>query len=246
LTVWIAKAGAIEKEPLMITLITYPANFGTRSASPFCIKAEYLLNMAGVPWQRQDENDPRKWPKAKLPAISMGTNVIGDSDGIRHYLETQGHKFDHGLSDLEKAQAHTFVRMAEEHMYFHLVLDRWGNDAVWPTIRDAYFKDIPKLPRLIVTRGLRAKLMKGMMAQGLGRLSPSERMDRLEPDLSAITSQLSQGRFLFGDSPCVADTSVASMLAAMRATPIRTDLSRRIASDQVLSDYINRVDATLG
>lgn len=230
----------------MITLITYPANFGTRSASPFCIKAEYLLNMANVPWQRQDENDPRKWPKAKLPAITTGTEIIGDSDGIRHYLQAQGHNFDEGLSDLEKAQAHTFVRMAEEHMYFHLVLDRWGNDAVWPTIRDVYFKDIPKFPRLLVTRGLRAKLMKGMIAQGLGRLSPSERMDRLEPDLLAIATQLAQGKFLFGDNPCVADASVASMLTSMRATPVKTDLSRRIESDQILSDYIDRVDAALG
>jgi hypothetical protein len=32
----------------------------------------------------------------------------------------------------------------------------------------------------------------------------------------------------------------------MRATPIKTDLSRRIASDQCLSDYINRMDAALG
>lgn len=78
----------------MITLITYPAQFGTRSSSPFCIKAEYLLNMAGVPWQRQDENDPRKWPKAKLPAITVDTDIIGDSDGIRLYLEGQGADFD--------------------------------------------------------------------------------------------------------------------------------------------------------
>jgi hypothetical protein len=45
--------------------------------------------------------------------------------------------------------------MAEAHMYFHLVLDRWGNDAVWPTTRDIYFKQIPKLTRLIITSGLR-------------------------------------------------------------------------------------------
>ena len=52
--------------------------------------------------------------------------------------------------------------------------------------------------------------------------------------------------FLFGSEPSVADTSVAAVLAAMRATPIKTDLSQRIASDQLLSDYIDRVDAALG
>ena len=110
----------------MITLITYPAQFGTRSSSPFCIKAEYLFNMAGVPWQRQDENDPRKWPKAKLPAITVDTDIIGDSDGIRLYLEGQGADFDKNITDIEKAHSHTFIRMAKEHMYFHLVMDRCG------------------------------------------------------------------------------------------------------------------------
>jgi glutathione S-transferase len=140
--------------------------------------------------------------------------------------------------------------MAKEHMYFHLVLDRWGNNDVWPTIRDAYFATIPKLPRLLVTRGLRSKLMAGMMAgmmaQGLGRLMPAERMERLEHDLIAIKAVLTRGDYLFGDTPCAADASVAAVLATMRATPVETVLSLRIASDQVLSSYINRVDAALG
>lgn len=131
-------------------------------------------------------------------------------------------------------------------MYFHLVLDRWGNNDVWPTIRDAYFATIPKLPRLLVTRGLRSKLMAGMMAQGLGRLTPAERMERLEHDLIAIKAVLTRGDYLFGDTPCAADASVAAVLATMRATPVETVLSLRIASDQVLSSYIDRVDAVLG
>ena len=230
----------------MITLVAFPAMFGTRSSSPFSIKAEYLLNMAGVPWTRRDEGDPRKWPKGKLPAIVIDARVVGGSDGIQKYLEDQGHDLHKGLSEIDKASAHTFIRMAEEHMYFHLVLDRWGNNDVWPTIRDAYFATIPKLPRLLVTRGLRSKLMAGMLAQGLGRLTPAERMERLEYDLIAIKAALTQSNYLFGETPCAADASVAAVLATMRATPVETILSRRITSDQVLSSYIDRVDAALG
>ncbi len=230
----------------MITLATFPAHFGTRSTSPFCIKAIYLLNMAGLEWKRQDELDPRKFPKAKLPAIIVGSQTIGGSDIIQQYLEGHGHDFDAGLSAQEKAQSHSFIRMAEEHMYFHLVLDRWGNNAVWPTVRDVYFGAIPKLPRLFITSGLRKTLTKGMIVQGLGRLSEKERMERLEPDLQAIVAQLAGKRFLFADVPTAADASVASVLATMRATPIKTDLSRRIANDPALSGYIDRVDAELG
>jgi glutathione S-transferase len=230
----------------MITLATYAAQFGTRSSSPFGIKAEYLLNMAGAEWTRRDEADPRKYPKGKLPAIIIDGEIIGGSDNIQADLEDQGHDFYAGFSAQDKASAHAFIRMAEEHMYFHLVLDRWGNDAVWPTIRDVYFEAIPKIPRLLITRGLRSKLMKGMIAQGLGRLTPAERMERIEPDLHAIASRLSEGPYLFGDTPCAADASVAAVLIAMRGTPITTALSNRIATDKTLSDYADRVDAALG
>ena len=230
----------------MITLITYPANFGEPSASPFCTKAIYLLNMSGVKWQREDSNDPRKWPKAKLPAITVDGRTIGGSDGLYTYLTEQGADLDKGLSDNDKSTSHALLRMAEEHMYFHIVLDRWGNDTVWPTVRDAYFHEIPKWPRLMITSGLRRALIKGMQAQGLGRLTPTERMARLEPDLNAISQRLANAPFLFGDTPNHADASVVAMLGAMRSTPVTTELTQRIGSDAILSAYVDRMPAAAG
>ena len=229
----------------MITLVTFPPSFGELSASSFSTKAIYLMNLSGVEWQRQNESDPRKWPKGKLPAMVVNGRTIGDSNGIRAYLESTGVNLEPALSEDDKATAHSFVRMAEEHMYFHVVMDRWGNDEVWPIVRDEYFKAIPKLLRLIVTRGLRKKLMIGMHAQGLGRWTPEERMQRIEPDLQAIAQRLSSRKFLFGDAPTAADASVAPLLGAMRATPLQTLLRRRIEGDAVLCSYADRVAAAL-
>jgi len=224
----------------MITLHTYPHAFGQLSASPFCVKAMWLLNMSGQSWQREDLKDPRKMPKQKLPVISIGDELIPDSDDIRTRLEELGADFDSGLSDMEKATSRAFIRMAEEHLYFHLVLDRWGNDVVWPTIRDTYFDEIPGLLRGLISGKLRKEVLRGMNTQGLGRLSDTERMARIEPDLQAITTRLWQGRFLFGERPTAADASVAAILAGMRATPVKTMLQRRIATDEVLCRYIGR------
>ena len=224
----------------MITLITYPHAFGQLSASPFCVKAMWLLNMSGQPWQREDLKDPRKMPKQKLPVISTEDQLIPDSDDIRTRLEELGTDFDIGLSDMEKATSRAFIRMAEEHLYFHLVLDRWGNNVVWPTIRDTYFDKIPGLLRGLISGKLRKEVLRGMNTQGLGRLSVTERMARIEPDLQAITTRLWQGRFLFGERPTAADASVAAMLAGMRATPVKTILQRRIAEDEILCRYIGR------
>ncbi len=225
----------------MITLLTYPASFGAPAASPFCVKAIWLLDMSGQSWAREDLADPRKMPHQKLPAIRDNGTIIPDSDNIRAHLEQLGADFDAGLSDMEKATSRAFIRMAEEHMYFHIVMDRWGNDDVWPIIRDEYFKMIPRPLRGFVTSGLRKTCLKGMQAQGLGRLTPAERMVRIELDLQAITTRLWHGAFLFGDHPTAADASVAAMLQNMRATPGKTLLKTRVAEDEILCRYIDRM-----
>ncbi|MEM7519439.1 MAG: glutathione S-transferase family protein [Pseudomonadota bacterium] len=230
----------------MIKLLTYPPMFDDPAASPFCVKAIWLLNLSGQKWERQDVLDPRKMPFAKLPVIDVAGTLIPDSDNIRAYLEQQGAEFDSGLSELDRATSRAFIRMAEEHMYFHLVLDRWANDAVWPMIREAYFASIPTPLRAFVASGMRRNLIKGLKAQGLARLSASGRLARLEPDLAAITARLWQGAFLFGDHPTAADASVAAMLAAMQSTPTATAQTRRIAEDQVLSRYIDRAKDAMG
>ncbi|MGB3245112.1 MAG: glutathione S-transferase family protein [Sulfitobacter sp.] len=229
----------------MITLITFASAFGQSSASPFCLKAIWLLNMSGQSWKRENTADPRKMPKGKLPAIRHNGALIHDSDNIRFHLESLGVDFDAGLSDMEKATSRALIRMAEEHMYFHLVMDRWGNDDVWPTIRDTYFSSVPKLLRGIVTNKLRKKCLIGMDRQGLGRLTAQERMTRIEPDLQAITTRLWHGAFLFGDRPTAADASVAAILANMRATPGKTLLKSRVAKDEILCRYIDRMEAAM-
>lgn len=230
----------------MLTLVTYPPAFGQPSGSPFCVKALYLLNLSGLPWQRKDTADPRNWPKGKLPALWVDDEIIGDSDNIRAWLEERGARFDAGLSDLDRATSRAFIRMAEEHMYFHIVMDRWGDKAVWPLVRDTYFAAIPVFLRKVITRGIRRMLLRGMDTQGLGRLTAGERLERIEPDLKAISDRLWHGPFLFGQTPSAADASVAAMLGAMASTPGGTALSRRVQQDVMLVDYMRRVQVALG
>jgi len=225
----------------MLTLLTYPANSDQFSLSPFCVKAAYLLHISGQPWQRQDVKDPRKMPYQKLPALKTEQRLIADSDAIRLWLESQGTDFDPGLNNMQKAFSRALIRMAEEHLYFHVVMDRWGNDDVWPTIRDIYFDGIPGILRKPITGRIRKSLLQGLNTQGIARFSLRERAERLEADLSALNSLLSQSFFLFGEQPTAADFSVAPMLEAMRTTPVRTKLVTRIADDDILTGYLSRM-----
>lgn len=225
----------------MLTLLTFRADFDQFSLSAFCVKAAYLLQMSGQPWQRQDLSDARKMPHNKLPVLKTNQRLIGDSENIRTWLEQQGADFDPGLTEAQKGQAQAFIRMAEEDIYFHLLMDRWGNDAMWPVIRDTLFRDVPRLIRKPVANKLRRVLLSGLQTQGTARFSEQERFARLDRDLRAISAQLHDKPFLFGDHPTSADLSVAPMLAAIRHAPVQTKLAKRLADDTVLADYIDQI-----
>ena len=229
----------------MLTLITYPAAFGTVSLSPFCVKAMYLLNAAKLDWQREDSSDPRRMPRAKLPVLRTPEELVHDSDGIRRYLEDHGADFLGGLSDRDRARSHAMIRMAEEHLYFLLLLDRWERPEVWPSIRDTYFAEIPGLVRSWIGGGIRRRVLGGLKVQGIGRMTWDERMDRLDQDLAAISGQLRNHGFLFREDPTLADCSVVAMLDAMRATPAETPITRRIREDHRLNAYVDRGHAAL-
>ncbi|MEP1767179.1 MAG: glutathione S-transferase family protein [Sulfitobacter sp.] len=231
----------------MIKLYTFASGFGQFSYSPFCTKAGWLLNLSGVAWSREDMKDPRKMPLGKLPAIGLddGT-VIPDSDNIRTYLEQTGHDFDAGLSPRDRAVSRALIRMTEEHIYFHQVIDRWGSDENWKVIRQEYFGFIPFFIRGFVTSKLRKNLMQTMRGMGLGRMTAEQRLERVNLDLAAISDQLGDRAFLFGDTPTAADASVGAMLGGIMAAPVATALSRRVTTDPVLSRYAARCAAAMG
>ncbi|NVO57678.1 glutathione S-transferase family protein [Rhodobacteraceae bacterium B1Z28] len=226
----------------MLTLLTYPSAFGLFSASPFCVKTAYMLQRSGQAWQRSDMLDPRKMPHQKLPVLRTPERLVPDSDLIRDWLEQQGIDFDQGLTDMQKAQSRALIRMAEEHLYFQIVLDRWDNDEVWPILRDTFFTEIPALIRKPVSNSIRKSVLKGLDAQGIRRFTLAERLERVERDLEAISAYLWQSPYLLGDHPTSADMSVGPMLAAMRATPADTSLTRRIKQDNLLSSYVDRME----
>lgn len=70
----------------MITLYGFGPAFGLPDPSPFVIKVEALLKMAGLAF-RTDTTGFRKAPKRKLPYIDDDGTLIADSTFIRWHIE---------------------------------------------------------------------------------------------------------------------------------------------------------------
>ena len=138
----------------MIKLYTFPAAFGLRNVSPFCLKVEMALVHLKLDFEIEELFDPRKAPKGKLPYIEVDGKIIADSELIFEYLDeiSQGGLYG-DLTPLERAHGTAFVRMADDHLYWMMVASRWLDDGWFPNIVSGFFGFVPGLFRGFVARG---------------------------------------------------------------------------------------------
>jgi glutathione S-transferase len=225
----------------MITLIHFPRAFAIPNSSPFCMKVEILLKMAGLPYEEIISSDPRKGPKGKLPAITDDGVTIGDSDFIQQHLARKyGVDFNAGLSPEERAVGHAFARMGEERLYWCLVYSRWIEDANFPKVRKFFFGSLPPVIRSIVPAIARRQVRTSLNGQGLGRHSRAEIYALGIRDIDAIAAQLSSKLFLMGDNPSSADAAVSPILTGLMIPEMHSPLMDAIEAHANLVTYIAR------
>lgn len=225
----------------MISLTLFPGAFNEPSASPFCMKAWCLLKASGLPFDLKVTADPRQSPKGKFPVIELDGTVIADSEQICTHIEAiSGKDFNQGLSDRERATSQAIIRMVEEHLYFGILMDRWGEDDNWAHVRQAFFSGFPWFLRVIIPGIARKQTLQALHGQGMGRHSADERFDRVRRDVVALRDLLGDKPYLFGDQPTAADYSVVPMLRAAIVTPVEKPLGQFIKYDPGLTAYVTR------
>ena len=108
-----------------ITLYVTRAAFELPDTSPFVIKTEVQLKMAGLAYERVPMIPPQA-PLGKLPFIDDHGEVVSDSTFIRAHVERKyGVDLDAGLDARQRAQAWAIERLLEGHLYFAMVWFRW-------------------------------------------------------------------------------------------------------------------------
>jgi glutathione S-transferase len=227
----------------MITLYTFGPGFGLPDPSPFVMKAETLLKMAGLPY-RTDAGGFRKAPKGKLPYIDDDGERVADSTFIRWHLEKKyGIDFDRGLSPEQRAVAWAFEKMAEDHVYWALVHARWMDDANFARGPRQFFRIVPAPVRPLVVAMIRRKVRAALHGQGMGRHAPAEILALATRALAATADYLGDKPFFMGAEPTGVDATmfsfVAGTLCPLFETPIRSAAERH----DNLRRYVGRMAA---
>ena len=214
--------------------------------SPFCMKVETYLKLAGVPY-RAVATLPMKAPKGKLPFIlEEDGRAIPDSGRIVAHLEaTRGAPLDGGLTPDQRALGHLIRRTCEESLFFVALYGRWFDEPGWSVLRPLFFGRMAPPLKWIVPSLVRRGLRRDLLGQGTLRHSRDEIYALGCADLDALAGILGDQAFFLTDRPTSADSCAHAFLANILKPPIDNPLKAHCQTLAPLVGFVERMDARL-
>jgi glutathione S-transferase len=226
----------------MIRLYQFRPVFGLPNASPFCMKVETYLRMAGLAYECPRGADVRKSPKGKMPYIEDEGTIVADSAFIIDYLKRKyGDALDSHLGAAERAAALACQRMLEENTYWAVLYFRWLDEAGWKLTREAFFGWMKPPLKWIVPPLARRIVRRDLHGHGMGRHARDE-IDAIgRKDLTAAADFLGDQAFFMGARPSSLDATAYAFLANVLWVPIESPLKAHARQYPQLEAYCRRM-----
>jgi glutathione S-transferase len=227
-----------------VVLWQMPPLWGLPNPSPFCMKLETWLRMAGIDYVAKPIDGAPKSASGKMPYIERpdGTMLSDSSVIIATLSREHGVTLDEFMTETDRVQALLIQRLFEDDLYFSVLHDRWVVDGNWEIVRNAYFGHFPWILRTLVVPLIRRKVIATARGQGIARLPPSERERRVADDVRAIDALLADKPYFLGQPSSVDAIAYAFLDNALRA-PIASPLKDELGAYPRLSAYCDRMRA---
>jgi len=227
----------------MIKLFSFGANLGVTDPSPFVLKVATYMKMAGIQYESvPDVNNLRKAPKGKLPYIEDDGGIVADSFFIlKHLQKKYGISLDNELSGEQKAIAGLIIKSLDENFYWCIVHSRWMRDDTWPTVKEAFFGNLPFPLGLIVPSIVRRGVKSALMKHGIGKHTDAEILEIAQDTLENLSTLLGDKKYFFGEKPSTLDAAAYSFLAQLTISNLDTPLHRMAKGFDNLVSYCRRI-----
>lgn len=234
-----------------IRLHKFGEAWGLPDPSPFCVKVENFLREAKIDFEPVPF-DPRlsfrRAPKGKMPFIEDEDGaLVGDSTLIIERLSRRrGLDLDASLDTRQRAVAHAFRRMLDEHLYWVAVYSRWCDEPGWSVVRAMFFARLPALTRPVATAMARRGMTQALKAQGVGRHSRDEIYALGVKDVTALSRMLGDETYFFAvEHPTLLDLWAHAFVAEIVAPPIPSPLRDATRALSNLCDHFQRLQVRL-
>lgn len=209
----------------MIKLYQFPSPGFIPNFSPFCVKLETYLKLAGIPYENVYTMSMGKNPKKLMPYIEVEGKIKGDSSLIIDFLKEQhGDRVDFWLTEEQQAISSAFIALMENRVLPFGLYFRWVDEQGWSQFRDLLFARAPKFIKILIGNKIAKKVKLRMHLQGISRYTIDEMMHIVRADFNAVSSYLGDKEFFFGDKPSLLDIVVFSVFANLACVPIDTRL----------------------
>lgn len=189
------------------------------SLSPYCLKVETWLRLAGIKYENVDHKMKYKSKKGQLPFVEVNGEEIADSAIIIKELGARYNQdLDTGLTPEQRNVAHATISMIENHFAWVVKSSFCNNPDLYIQGFNLDLKQVTQrsLPAVILNFLFKRKVKaaaKKVRAHGIGVHKPEEIEEFGHNDLMVLSDLLADKPFFFGDSPTSLDVVAFANLA---------------------------------
>ena len=225
----------------MLTVYNFAPAWDLPTPSPFGLKLETWLRMAGVPYECEYVQRPVDSPKGTVPYIRDGDCVLADTGFILEYLNAR-HGWPLGrLSDVACARAHVIRRMLEENTARIIGYTRWLTDENWPATREVGFGKMQEPWKSDISAKARKRIGEDMHLHGIARHTPAEVQHIGTLDLEALENVIGRKPFVLGDQPSDVDATAFGIVVQFIVPPLVCAMSDYARRSPVLCHYVGHI-----
>jgi glutathione S-transferase len=228
----------------MLTLFSYPGLCGVADNNPYGLKVYAFLKLCNLKFQQEHIFDASIAPRAQLPYVVDGEEIIGDSDSIIARL-TQKYSLtiDDGLTSSQR-DTDLLIRRALDDLYWVMSFSRWKDERFWPLFRDLILRSHSGVTSDALEKA-REFNFKRYHYQGIGRYDPDDAYARGLADLRVLANLLPINGFLFGAKPSSVDAGIYGFIANIYFYEIATPLKQFVTSQANLIEHCRSIHMAL-